>query len=682
MKISIADFFYHPGESAALAPVAESLGYERYWLGEHHAVGQWQCPNPIMVATILAGLTSQIRVGTGAIGLSYQSPYRVAEDARICERLFPGRMDLGVTRGLVPSPHQGLQRAVLDGRDPRLLPPYDRKVVELHKLLTGRMDPGDDLKDTLPSFPGPPMWLMGMSPKAGAMAGELGVGFCSSFHHGGTVLSIQQSFEAYRAAFRPSPELAAPHAIALTSCITHPDPATREALHQRWKPAVASAEGASALATAAWNVGAPEAVAARVRRQGEAVGADEMMLLDHGGARCLEYGRTFLIVMAQALGLTSRGPLPEEEEDRGVQERPGTCPSTSTRAPTRRARRFTRCDSMARRLLAARCSASCWSLTRARLQPSNGRSIVHRINYFQQLGESVAARWRAKSFDEAAFPEVAASALRESKPSDNVDPLEILREFQSNWTVPQMDGSARFGQPPITVYYHPLFYIDVYYWLDGTTSIHQHAFSGAFHVLEGASVHSQYQFDLKHRVNTSLLLGNLRLASVNHLQVGDTQEIIAGRGMIHSLFHLDRPSCTVVIRTLSEAIGLPQYDYFAPHIAEAPRTRDQLTSRRKAFSLLKELDADGYRATMLSALSHATFFEAYATILEVRRSGSLDDFALFADECRRVHGPLMDLVVASLEETDRRDKLAVRRQTITQSRTPVLSRDADQRAFS
>ncbi|MFN2514442.1 MAG: hypothetical protein ABR568_23900, partial [Pyrinomonadaceae bacterium] len=51
----------------------------------------------------------------------------------------------------------------------------------------------------------------------------------------------------------------------------------------------------------------------------------------------------------------------------------------------------------------------------------------------------------------------------------------------------QYDVEGRFGNPPITLFAGPRFHIDVYYWLDGTTSIHQHSFTGAFQVLLGSS---------------------------------------------------------------------------------------------------------------------------------------------------------------------------------------------------
>ena len=112
---------------------------------------------------------------------------------------------------------------------------------------------------------------------------------------------------------------------------------------------------------------------------------------------------------------------------------------------------------------------------------------------FQKLGELIEDRWRLQNYSEQLFPEIAAKALAESDLPARVDPWEIIRWVQTERSLPeQKDADGRFGDPPITLFVGPRFYIDVYYWLDGTTSIHQHSFTGAFQVLLGSSIHSHY----------------------------------------------------------------------------------------------------------------------------------------------------------------------------------------------
>ena len=90
---------------------------------------------------------------------------------------------------------------------------------------------------------------------------------------------------------------------------------------------------------------------------------------------------------------------------------------------------------------------------------------------FQKLGALVESRWQAENYSEQLFPEIAAQALAESDLPARVDPWEIIRWVHTAVTLPeQRDVEGRFGNPPITLFSGPRFYIDVYYWLDGTTS--------------------------------------------------------------------------------------------------------------------------------------------------------------------------------------------------------------------
>src|SRR5258708_3004426 len=85
-------------ETIKLAKAADALGYHRYWLAEHHALAALADPCPEMLAVPTASQTSRIRVGTGGILLPYYSPLKVAEQFRMLEALYPGRIDLGLGR--------------------------------------------------------------------------------------------------------------------------------------------------------------------------------------------------------------------------------------------------------------------------------------------------------------------------------------------------------------------------------------------------------------------------------------------------------------------------------------------------------------------------------------------------------------------------------------------------------
>src|ERR1051326_7259303 len=104
------------------------------------------------------------------------------------------------------------------------------------------------------------------------------------------------------------------------------------------------------------------------------------------------------------------------------------------------------------------------------------------MQFFQELGAGIEQRWRQKNYSEEAFPTIAADALAEADAITNVDPWEIVRQLHAVTDLPHQSIEDKFSDLPVVLYHGLRFHIDVYFWLDGTTSIHQHGFSGAFQV--------------------------------------------------------------------------------------------------------------------------------------------------------------------------------------------------------
>ncbi|MCM2532368.1 MsnO8 family LLM class oxidoreductase [Neobacillus pocheonensis] len=87
------DAFNHTIE---LAQKAESLGYHRFWVSEHHNSEKLAGSAPEVLISHLLAKTSNIRIGSGGIMLQHYSPYKVAETFNVLTTLSPGRVDLGV----------------------------------------------------------------------------------------------------------------------------------------------------------------------------------------------------------------------------------------------------------------------------------------------------------------------------------------------------------------------------------------------------------------------------------------------------------------------------------------------------------------------------------------------------------------------------------------------------------
>src|SRR3954468_22324970 len=157
---------------------------------------------------------------------------------------------------------------------------------------------------------------------------------------------------------------------------------------------------------------------------------------------------------------------------------------------------------------------------------------------FEALGRTVLERWKRKNFSLVKFPEIARAAHDERPPAKRIDLPALVREFLlSDEQPPQTDSD--FGEPELVAYSHPRFYIQLLFWTDGTTAIHQHEFSGAFHVMHGSSIHAHYEFEKVRPVTPHLRVGDLRMKKMELLETGRTVPIISGPQTIHSLFHLD-----------------------------------------------------------------------------------------------------------------------------------------------
>jgi len=83
-----------------LARAADSFGYERYWIAEHHAIETLASPAPEILIARVAAETSGIRVGSGGVLLPHYSPLKVAEVFRMLHALYPDRIDLGLAARL------------------------------------------------------------------------------------------------------------------------------------------------------------------------------------------------------------------------------------------------------------------------------------------------------------------------------------------------------------------------------------------------------------------------------------------------------------------------------------------------------------------------------------------------------------------------------------------------------
>ncbi len=264
--------------TVALSQHVEKLGYDRFWLAEHHNHSGIASSAPAVLIAAVASATERMRVGSGGVMLPNHQPLVIAEQFGTLEGLFPGRIDLGIGRapGTDPVTARALRRSV-DGLSADDFPEQLR---DLRYFFAGSFPSGHPYA-SITAVPtagaGPEVWLLGSSGYSAQVAGILGLPFAFAHH-----FSAQNTIPAlalYRESFRPSDVLPEPHAmIAVRVLIAESDERARWLarsselwfiqLLQGRPGTVPTPEEADAYP---WS--AQELVAVESRRPGEAVGS-------------------------------------------------------------------------------------------------------------------------------------------------------------------------------------------------------------------------------------------------------------------------------------------------------------------------------------------------------------------------------------------------------------------------
>ena len=198
--------------SLELARCAESLGYLRFWLAEHHNMpGIASAATAVVIGHVAAG-TQRIRVGSGGVMLPNHAPLVIAEQFGTLASLFPGRIDLGLGRapGTDPVTAQALRRDLAGSADQ-----FPQDVQELQSYFEApagqatRAIPGAGLTV--------PIWLLGSSLFSAQLAAALGLRFAFAAHFAPDLL--QPALTLYRQRFHASRELAQPYAMVCVNVI-------------------------------------------------------------------------------------------------------------------------------------------------------------------------------------------------------------------------------------------------------------------------------------------------------------------------------------------------------------------------------------------------------------------------------------------------------------------------------
>lgn len=286
--------------SIRLAQAAERLGFQRFWVAEHHGMPAIASSAPPVLIAGIAARTERIRVGSGGVMLPNHAPLVVAEQFGTLRALYGDRIDLGIGRapGTDPVTASALQRSEaglgVEG--------FPQQLLDLMGFFYGGRS-ADDPLGSITAVPGlgdaPQIWLLGSSRYSAQVAAALGLPFAFAHHFAGD--GTEAALELYRSRFEPSDLLDAPHAMIAVNVISDPDPEVVRAqslpsmlsflrMRQGLKPEPVSIEEALgyefsqlerdfiAARNARQAIGTPEEVRARLASLLKSTRADELMV--------------------------------------------------------------------------------------------------------------------------------------------------------------------------------------------------------------------------------------------------------------------------------------------------------------------------------------------------------------------------------------------------------------------
>jgi luciferase family oxidoreductase group 1 len=202
-------------ETVELAQAAEALGYKRYWLVEHHNTPSVAGAATAVLMAHVAARTKTIRVGAGGIMLPNHAPLMVAEQFGTLAALYPGRIDLGLGRGVHSDAAtlQALRRAPNDAGE------FPRDVQELLAFFKSAAA-GQRVRAIPGEGADVPVWMLGAGLNGAQLAASLGLPFAFAAHFAPDQLDV--ALATYRSRFMPSAWLDKPH-VMLTLTVVAAD---------------------------------------------------------------------------------------------------------------------------------------------------------------------------------------------------------------------------------------------------------------------------------------------------------------------------------------------------------------------------------------------------------------------------------------------------------------------------
>lgn len=224
-------------DTVSLAVHCEALGYDRFWVSEHHSLPTIVGTAPEVLMAAIAVSTRRIRIGSAGVMLPHYSAFKVAEVFRVLDALAPGRIDLGV--GRAPGGDARTARA-LNPHVSGMAEDFPQQVMDLQAWVSGQPHHGV-VAHPCPPHPDPQrvpdLWILGSSDYGAQLAAHQGLpyAFAYFFMDG---QGVEQALQLYHSLYRASARHAQPHAtICVWALVADTDEEARHLAlsRERWR---------------------------------------------------------------------------------------------------------------------------------------------------------------------------------------------------------------------------------------------------------------------------------------------------------------------------------------------------------------------------------------------------------------------------------------------------------------
>tara|TARA_B100000929_G_C15476153_1_gene409586 strand:+ start:487 stop:1506 length:1020 start_codon:yes stop_codon:yes gene_type:complete len=194
--------------SVEIAKTAESLGYKRFWLAEHHNMVSIASSATTVLMSHIAAKTESIRIGSGGIMLPNHSPLIVAEQFGTLGSLYPNRIDMGL--GRAPGTDQVTAHAIRSDRMNSVFK-FPHEIDEIQRYFKNERKT-TKVRATVAEGVDVPMYILGSSTDSAHVAAEKGLPYVFASHF--APAQLFQAMEIYYKEFQPSEYLDEPYSIA------------------------------------------------------------------------------------------------------------------------------------------------------------------------------------------------------------------------------------------------------------------------------------------------------------------------------------------------------------------------------------------------------------------------------------------------------------------------------------